>query len=359
MADDYGDKTEAPTPRKRQEAREQGKIARSQDLSAALLLLGGLVLLDWTGPGMIDAMRSLVAEMLSHDSLRGTTTAGLMAVVMRSLTALAMAVVPLMMGVVVIGVVANVAQVGLVFNFARLTPKLNSLNPASGIKRIFGQGQAGVSLLMNIAKLTLCIGAGYSAVHHRLPAIVAAPQMPYIAIVELAIGTVYDIGIRIAAILLILAIIDYAWQRYRNERDLKMTKQEVKEEMKRMEGDPHIKARRRQIAIANLRNRIKSDVPTADVVVTNPTEYAVAIKYDSKTMHAPRVVAKGRGPTALLIRQVAIANGVPILERKPLARALYKMVEIGGEIPEQFYSAVAEILAYVYELTGKLRRRAG
>jgi flagellar biosynthetic protein FlhB len=124
-----------------------------------------------------------------------------------------------------------------------------------------------------------------------------------------------------------------------------------------MEGDPHIKARRRQIAIAQLRERLKNDVPKADVVVTNPTHYAVALQYDAATMHAPKVVAKGQGYIAQRIREIAVANGIPILERRPLARALYKLCNVGQEIPEQFFSAVAEILAYVYELSGKLRQK--
>jgi len=155
-----------------------------------------------------------------------------------------------------------------------------------------------------------------------------------------------------------LAILEYAYQKWRIEQELKMTKQEVKEEMRRMEGDPKIKQRRRQIALQMLTQRLKKDVPTADVVVTNPTEFAVALKYDADTMHAPRVVAKGQGLIAQRIREIAIASGVPILERKPLARALYKLVEVGQEIPEQFYSAVAEILAYVYELSGRVRKKA-
>ena len=168
---------------------------------------------------------------------------------------------------------------------------------------------------------------------------------------------VYSIIVRITILLLVLAIVDYFYQRYRIEKSLKMTKQEVKDEMKSMDGDPKIKARRRQIAIQMVTQRFKKDVPTADVVVTNPTEFAVAIKYDSDKMHAPRVVAKGQGYMAMKIREIAIAHGVPILERKPLARALYKLVDVGHEIPEQFYSAVAEILAYVYELSGKLRKQ--
>jgi flagellar biosynthetic protein FlhB len=174
----------------------------------------------------------------------------------------------------------------------------------------------------------------------------------------LGAGIVYSIIVRITVLLLILSIGDYFYQRYRIEKSLKMTKQEVKDEMKSMDGDPKIKQRRRQIALQIVTQRFKKDVPKADVVVTNPTEFAIAIKYDADTMHAPRVVAKGQGYLAMKIRQIAIEHGVPILERKPLARALYKLVDIGQEIPEQFYSAVAEILAYVYELSGKMKKQS-
>ena len=157
--------------------------------------------------------------------------------------------------------------------------------------------------------------------------------------------------------MLILAIIDYAYQRDQLEQSLKMTKQEVKDELRRMDGDPKIKQRRRQIALQIHRRRLKKTVPTADVVVTNPTEFAVALKYDAATMNAPRVIAKGRGVIAAHIRALAIDAGVPILERPPLARALYRLVEVGQEVPEQFYNAIAEILAYVYELSRKMKRK--
>jgi len=198
----------------------------------------------------------------------------------------------------------------------------------------------------------------YSALHDRMAQVVMAQELGYLQILGLGASLVYSIGIRVGVALLVLAILDYVISRYQLEKQLKMTKQEVKEEMRRMEGDPKIKQRRRQIAMQIANQRLKKDVPTADVVVTNPTEFAVALKYDQGKMHAPRVIAKGRGAMAKRIREIAIASGVPILERKPLARALFKLVEVGQEIPEQFYAAVAEILAYVYELSGRAKPRA-
>ncbi len=164
---------------------------------------------------------------------------------------------------------------------------------------------------------------------------------------------VFEVALRMALVLLVLGLIDYAYQRWRLEQSLRMTRQEVRDELKRMEGDPLIKQRRRQLQQQLAVQRINLDVPKADVVVTNPTEYAVALRYDEVTMQAPRVLAKGRDYLALRIRQVAEQHGVPIVQRPPLARALYATVEVGQEIPPQFYRAVAEVLAYVYRITGK------
>lgn len=357
MSEDFGDKTEAPTPRRRQEAREQGNVARSPDLTAAVLILAVMLLLKWYGPGLIAALRSVVEEMLSPTSLRDLSTTGLFTAVTRIALQVGGAMAPLFIGMMLIGIVVNIAQVGLLFSGKRLQPNLGALNPLKGLSRLFGGSRGVVHFLMSLAKLILVTLVAYSAVHGRLAQIITVQQLSFFEIFGLGASLIYSIAMRIGLVLLVLAIIDYVYQRYRLEQELRMSKQEVKEEMKRMEGDPHIKQRRRQIAQQMALQGFKKSVPTADVVVTNPTEFAVALKYDSTSMHAPRVVAKGQGYMAQRIREIAIASGVPIIERKPLARALYKLVEVGHEIPDEFYSAVAEILAYVYELSGKLKQR--
>jgi flagellar biosynthetic protein FlhB len=279
------------------------------------------------------------------------------AVLMRLLLMVGAAVAPLMVGVLVIALFINIIQVGFNLSAKRLQPKPGALNPFKGVQKLFGSGQALMHLAMSFLKVVLVGLVAYSAVHGRLAEIVAIQQLTFLQAFGLSAGLVFSITVRIGLLLLVLAILDYAYQRYRLEKELRMTKQEVKDELRRMEGDPHIKARRRQIARQMMEQRMKKAVPTADVVVTNPSEYAVALKYDAATMHAPRVVAKGQDLMARRIRQIAIEHGIPILERKPLARALYKLVEVGQEIPEHFYAAVAEILAYVYELTGKVKRK--
>ena len=357
MAEDTGDKTEAPTPRRRQEAREQGNIARSPDLTAAVILIGMLMMMKNFGPGLVDALRAFILEMLSDVSLQDLSTATIGTQLLRGLATAGRALAPMFIGLVVIAIVINLLQVGLFFNTKRLQPNLRALNPLKGLSKLFGKSQTLVQLGMNLLKLTLVTCVAYSAVHGRLEQIISVQGLNFSQIFALGAELIYAIGIRIGVLLLILAIADYAYQRFRIERELKMTKQEVKEEMRRMEGDPKIKGRRRQIAIQIATQKLKKDIPTADVIVTNPTEFAVALKYDNTAMHAPRVIAKGQGFMAARIREIAIAHGVPILERKPLARALYKLCDVGQEIPEQFYAAVAEILAYVYELSGKAAAR--
>jgi flagellar biosynthetic protein FlhB len=357
MADDFGEKTEAPTPRRRTEAREQGNIPRSQDLTSALLLLAAMVLLSSCGPGLVTALRSLVAQMLGSASLADTSVEHTTHDTLRGFLNVSESLAPFLAGIALAAILANVGQVGFQLSTQRITPNLGALNPLGGLGRIFSGGKGGVRLLLDALKILLLGAVGYSAVHGRIVQIITVQQLSFVQIFMLGSQVVYSIGLRIGITLLILAIIDYAYQRYRIEQELKMSKQEVKEEMRRMDGDPKIKMRRRQIAMQAAQQKLKKDVPTADVVVTNPTEYAIALKYDPKVMSAPKVIAKGRDLMAQRIRQLAIENGIPILERKPLARALYKLVDVGHEVPEEFYAAIAEILAYVYDLGGKIKLR--
>jgi flagellar biosynthetic protein FlhB len=358
MADESnGDKTEAPTPKRREEAREKGNIARSPDLTAAVLLVGGMYMLRWYGTGLLRVLSDMLREMLGNDSLAKVTTADMGTTWMRAIYSIGIAMMPLLIGMMIIAVLVNVAQTGLNFNFGRLQFRFAALNPVGGFSRLFKGGQGFVKLGMSLMKLALVGLMAYSAIHGRIGQIVLAQQLEFQQIFGLAADILFNIAVRIGLLLFILALLDYIWQRYHIEQGLKMSKQEVKDEMKSMDGDPRLKLRRRQIAMARLREQLKKDVPKADVVVTNPTEFAVALQYDPESMNAPKVVAKGQGYIAARIREIAIDNGIPILERKPLARALYKMCSVGQEVPEEYFSAIAEILAYVYELNGKFKQK--
>ncbi|MGA2583236.1 MAG: flagellar biosynthesis protein FlhB [Tepidisphaeraceae bacterium] len=355
MAESSGDKTEAPTPRRRQEAREQGNIARSHDLTSAVLLIGGLLLLKWFGMNLLSALRSIVEQMLSVRSLSNVNSSSIADQALGALGQIGANVAPVLGGVMLIVIAVNIAQVGLILSPTRIQPNLAALNPFRGIGKILGRGQGPIHLLMNIVKVVLVGLVAYSAIGDRLGEIISVQRLTFLQSFGIGAQIVFNIGMRVGFLLLLLAIFDYVNQRQRVEQSLRMTKQEVKDEMRRMDGDPMIKQRRRQIAIARAKERLKKEVPTADVVVTNPTHFAVALKYDP-SMHAPKLVAKGADFLAQRIRELAIEAGVPIVERAPLARAIYRMVDVGDEIPEQFYSAVAEILAYVYELNRKAKK---
>jgi flagellar biosynthetic protein FlhB len=356
MAAETGDKTEAPTQRRRTEAREHGQIARSNDLSAALLLLGALVCLGWFAPQM---MAALVRSMREHLSL-GDTGAAMHIDVQPMVISVAGAVLtaagPLLAGVLVAGVMSNLLQVGFLFTTDPLQLKLDRLNPINGFRRLFNVRTV-VQLAMNLLKLGMVVLVAYASIKDRTDDIMLAIAVGGWHQVAVLAKVLYEVGLRLALVLLVIALLDYGWQRYKHERDLRMTKEEVKEEMRRMEGDPIVRQRRRRMQFAAALQRIRKAVPKADVVVTNPTEYAVALKYDAETMRAPTMVAKGQGYLAQKIREIAAAHGVPIVERKVLAQALYKTVEVGQEVPEKFYKVVAEILAYVYELSGRVPKR--
>ena len=353
--DDSGDKTEAPTPRRRQEAREQGNVAKSVDLSAAAVMIGSMLLLRSYGINVILALRVFLQQMLTFGR-SDAAPAELLYDFVRGIAMVGAALAPIFIGLIVIAILSNVLQTGLIFNPGRLTPNFAGLNPFKGFGKLFGGGRGPMSVLMNIFKLLLVAVLSYSAIHQRLGLIVLAQQLNYLQIFQLGAQTIFDVALRVGIALFVLAIIDYAYQRYQIEQGLKMSKQEIKEEMRRMEGDPLMKQRRRQIAVQIAHKKLRKDVPKADVIVTNPTHYAIALQYDSKTMRAPIVIAKGGDFMAMRIREIAAEHGIPILERAPLARALFKLCDIGDPIPAEFYSAVAEILAYVYELTGKMKK---
>ncbi len=355
MAESDADKTEAATPRRRQEAREEGNIARSADLTSAALLVSILFLLKWFGGAIILSLRSVLREMLSAHSMSVFDPAEARPLMIHLVAQVGIALAPLLVGVVVVGIAANIAQVGFNLNFARLTPNIAALNPLKGLGKVFG-GRGAMHFLMSFLKMVLVSYAAYSAVHNRITQIIAVQQLTFMQIFAFGADIVYSIALNIGVLLLVLAILDYTWQKFKFERDLRMTKEEVKEEMKRMEGDPKMKQRRRQVAIQRAMQRLKKDVPKADVIVTNPTHFAVALQYDPAAMHAPKLIAKGADLMAFRIRELGIEAGIPIVERPPLARAIYRMVDVGHEIPEEFYAAVAEILAYVYELSKKAGR---
>ncbi len=355
MSNDTGEKTEAPTPRRREESRQRGQVAKSTDLSSAAIILAAVVLLNIVVPKILMRLSVLIRFCLEGAGQIGSARDSMLETAGHAVLTIVSCVLPMMLTMLVVALLVNVAQVGLLLTGQPLMPSLNKINPLSGFRRIFSLRSL-VKLAMSVGKIVLVGGVAYVTVREQMAIIVSSANLDYCAIAMLGGQLLFALGMRLAMVLVVLAIIDYIWNRYKHEQDLRMTKEEVKEELRRMEGDPIVRQRRRQVQMQLSLQRMGLEVPKSDVVVTNPTEIAVAIRYDEKAMSAPKVVAKGKGFLAERIRQLAVQHGVPIVQRRPLAQALYRAVEVGQEVPSQFYQAIAEILAYVYELAGKGRR---
>jgi len=350
MPADYGDKTEPATPRRLEDARKEGQVARSTDLPAAVLMLATFLALYMMGPKLWGSMLLIVRSSLDPSS--PTVLDGLWSYAGATLFEIARRLGPILLIIFVSVLVSLFAQVGWLFTGKPLVPSLSKVNPLAGIKRMFSLRMVMLALL-NTGKFLVVSVVVYLTLYNGAAAVFHAFCLDFRGVFHVGTSLTFDLGLRLSIAMLILALLDVAWQRYKHARDLRMTKEEVKDEHRSMEGDPKLKQRRRQVQLQMAMQRLRRDVPTADVIVTNPTHFAVAIRYDSETMEAPRVVAKGADHLAIRIRQIATEFGIPIVERPPLARSLYADVEVGQVIPEKFYRVVAEILAYVYELTGR------
>lgn len=344
------DKTEAPTPRRRQEARTKGQVARSQDLTAAAILFAAIMALRVFGLELFNGLLSLMANGLVlqfPNELPNVFAYGKFA-----WDTIAAGLVPLLLAVLTAGLIILFIQVGPLLSFQPITPSLSKINPLKGLERLFS-ARSLVASAMQLAKFTVVALVGFISMQLEAARVLFSSTIAVGEMAQLGAALVGELCLELSGAVLVIALLDFAWQRYKHERDLMMTREEVRDELRNMEGDPAVKRRRRQLQMQIAMQRLRKDVPKSDVVVTNPTHYAVAIKYDSQTMVAPKVMAKGADYAALRIRQLALRHGIPIVERKPLARALFESVEVGQYIPERFYHAIAEILAYVYELTGR------
>ena len=352
MDESAGEKTYEPTAHRRQQAREKGQVVFSQDLGSALLLVVAGSLLLMLGGRTIDFFIGLMRRELGQIGDFAPDTTSVMSHWHLVTNGLTTALLPLLGLIMLAGVLTNLLQVGLLFTPERISPDVSRISPIKGLGRIFSITGA-MRLTFGLFKVGVIAAVAGTVLWSRRDDILRAGDL------EIAqLGTfMLDISIRtmlwIGLALVVLAILDYMIQRWKHEQDLKMTHQEVREEMKNLQGDPQIIARRRAIQRQMVMNRISSAVPKADVVVTNPTELAVAIQYDPLEMAAPVVVAKGAGVLAQRIRRLALENSIPIVERKPLAQLLYKEVDINRPVPTEAYAAVAEVLAYVYQLQGK------
>ena len=351
MAEQEGqEKTEVPTEKKRRESREEGQVAFSKELSSAALLAGIVLTLVATSPIILDAMRQLMSQIFRDLAQRKELSIDIIFTLSGEILSIILpAFAPFAAVIIFTGIFASVLQVGVQITFKAISPKFNKISPLTGLKRLFSS-QSLADFLKSMAKLIIVGFVGYLTYIDKITELnglsVSTPE----SILIYNFTVVAEVAGKIVLALVAIAIFDYFYQRWHHEQQLMMTKQEVKDETKQTEGDPQLKARIRQIQREMSNARMMQEVPKADAVIVNPTHFSVAILYDRDVMSAPEVIAKGADHLALRMRTVARENNVPILERPELARDLYANVDIGDDIPERFYKAIAEILAFVYRL---------
>ncbi len=357
MAEEFGgsaqDRTEPATPKKREDSRQKGSVARSLEVNSALILLAGLLLLSSGGAAMASALAGMSAAIFAGAASVQLTRATVVEYAASGMFFIARVAGPLMFGLMIIGLAASASQVGFLFSVEALKPKWTKINPLSGIARVFFSRRSAVEMVKSLVKVAIVGLVAYAAIDGMLADAVTLLDGDVSGILSFIASGSLSVAAKAGLAFIVLAVLDYLFQRFEHERDLRMTKQEVKEESKMLEGDPLIKSRIRSVQRQIAYKRMMHDVPKSDVVVTNPTHVAVALKYEIGSSGAPKVVAKGAELIAKRIREIATEHGVPIVEDRPLARALYKSVKIGQEIPEKLFHAVAQLLAMIYRMKAK------
>lgn len=353
MANDGAERTEAATPRKRSKEREKGNIAKSKDLMSATTITVGIVMLFALSGWIMNRMLAAMYHAFTNLNPRSYNPSEYMGIFAPYVKLIAQALLPFLCSVFILTILVLRLQVGQMFALDKIKPKLSNVSPkkwVDGLKKLINPFEP--NKLMELAKSLLkviIVGAcGYSVVHSRLDEIYALLGADPNIVFQVLGSILAQMFLNMCLAMLIIGFIDLKFQTYMFEKSIKMTKQEIKDEMKDTEGDPKIKSKIKAMGMQMLQQKMISAVPTADVVVTNPTHYAVALKYDRSVQPAPYVVAKGADFIAFKIREIAQNNNIPIVENRFVARTLYNLVEIGGIIPSEMFQAVAEILAYIY-----------
>lgn len=346
-----GEKTEQATPKKQRDARNKGQVPQSREANGAVALLVLIVFLNIFGPWFMERFFAHYMRIMDACTEPWTIfdTRSFMTFVAQIMWDMALMIGPIVLVVMVTGVILNYMQVGFLFTAEPLQFKLDRINPISGFKRMFSLRSI-VELVKASAKAGVMIYITYAYLKDKQAMLVNLFDMDIWLMGGLMWKTIFDIVVRNAVFLIIVALFDYIYARYEHNKQLKMSKQEIKEEYKQTEGDPLIKSKIKERQRQMSTRRMMQDVPKADVVITNPTHFAIAIAYNSENDAAPKVVAKGQDLIALNIRKIAQENRVPVVENKVLARTLYQAVQIGDYVPPDLYQAVAEVLAYVYNL---------
>lgn len=349
-----GEKTEKATPNKRREARKKGQVAKSHEVSSAMTLLFAFAVLLLDGKSFVEGCFNIFRQCFQEYLLWNVSLSNTQVIYKQLLWEAAQLITPIFACVIAAGLISNFAQVGFSFNAEGLKMKFSKINPLQGAKNIFSF-RAVVELIKSILKILITSVVVYLIIWNQKEELFSLGQKNIWDASQFIGSLILQIGIAASASLIILAAADYAYQKFDYEKKLRMSKQEIKDEFKKMEGDPVIKGKRRAKQREIAMSRMIQEVPKADVIITNPTHFAVAIRYDFKTMDAPQVIAKGQDYIALKIKEIAKQHKIMTVENRPLARTLFASVEIGESIPEELFNAVGEILAYVYYQEGRYK----
>src|SRR5215475_10207375 len=344
---DNAERTEAATPRRREKAREEGQTVKSREVVITAVFLSNVLFFSFAGTGLYEHMLTLTREAFNTVGEVEFSLGGMQHLYLRYLTHLATMLFPLLLTTFALTLGCHLLQTGFLFSLNSLAPQWSHINPARGLQRLLSvQGLS--ELIKSLLKIGLIGYVTYRTIIAEVESFVMLSARDVGSIAQYVGQSTLRVGLRAAYVMLALAVVDYAWQRWQFEKRLRMSKQEIKEESKAQEGDPQIKARIRSIMREMARKRMMQDVPKATVVVTNPTHLAIAMVYRREDMVAPQVVAKGSGYVAERVKATAREYAIPLVENKPLAQQLFKTIDIGEIIPTDLYKAVAEILAYVY-----------
>ncbi len=349
-----GEKTEQATPKKKADARKKGQVAKSNDLPGSFVLLAIFLTLMMLGDYFKQHILMLFGNLFEDWLLMDLTAGNVMTLFNDVTWELLLILMPIFAVAMVIGLVGNIVQFGFLLTGEPLQMKLSKLNPLNGFKQIFS-ARTLVEFLKSVLKLLIIGILVYSVIAKEWERILMLASLPIQQIFTFTAGLALNLGIQTGAVLAVLAFADYMYQRYEHAKSLRMSKQDIKDEYKKSEGDPLIKGKIRERQRRMAMQRMMQEVPKADVIITNPTHFAIALKYDASKMEAPTIIAKGMDHVALKIREVAREHDIIMMENKPLARALYERAEIGDAIPPDLFQAVAEILAHVYKLKGRVK----
>jgi flagellar biosynthetic protein FlhB len=347
--ENFGEKTEQPTPKKRKELRDKGEVAKSRELPSVAVLLSALIALSFFGSYTYSHIQVIMKGAFSLPTMNDLSIPEFLIFSQEVITDFILALCPLLAAIFITAILSNIMQVGFVLSWESIMPKLSKIDPIKGFGRLFSK-QGFMELFKSLIKLVIVSGIAYLTIKGEMNTVAHLGEMELNSIFAYIFIIFFKIFIRCGMAMIFLSVIDYTFQKWEFEKRHKMTKQEVKDEFKRTEGDPLIKSRIKSIQMEMARKRMMQAVPEADVVITNPTHLAVALTYDSSSMNAPILIAKGAGNIAKKIKDLAEEHDIPIVENKELARNLNSHVEIGQEIPPILFQAVAEVLAYVYKI---------